>query len=342
MKKREIKSLYVYIITNLILNKQYVGSRVCYIDNPCEDEYMGSSKYLNEDIDKFGKENFTKEILEFCNDKVELFNAETDRIIKYNTLYPNGYNRFFPNKRKGFYRLGIKHTEETLNKLRRPKSEEHKKHLSESRKGIKISEEARLRLKESGFGKGEKNSMYGRSIYSCWLEKFGKEIADKKLEEYSKKFIGRSPTNKGDKGVHCWVYKLDTRECTQIKTSDLEIFLNDGWIKGNLYNSGKKGKRDKSKIKYGKDCPTYNTVWINNSDINKRVKKDNLNEWINNGWIKGVKEETIKNLIERTSGEKNPMYGKCFINNGNSNKVIKKEELESWINQGWKRGMKKR
>lgn len=46
---------------------------------------------------------------------------------------------------------------------------------------------------------GEKNPMYGKSIYSVWLKNFGKEIADKKQEEWYSHLVcwkkGRKPWN---------------------------------------------------------------------------------------------------------------------------------------------------
>ena len=58
-------------------------------------------------------------------------------------------------------------------------------------KGKKFSEETRKKMsktkKKKGSGKGEKNSMYGRSVYSVWLLKYGKEEADKRLKEMCEK-----------------------------------------------------------------------------------------------------------------------------------------------------------
>ncbi len=48
---------------------------------------------------------------------------------------------------------GRKHTEETLMKLRGPKSEEHKKKLSEAAKSRKISEETRRKISEANTGR---------------------------------------------------------------------------------------------------------------------------------------------------------------------------------------------
>lgn len=50
----------------------------------------------------------------------------------------------------------------------------------------KSLEEKKLHAEKS-VRKGLKNPMYNRSIYSVWLEKYGKEIADEKMEELKKK-----------------------------------------------------------------------------------------------------------------------------------------------------------
>jgi hypothetical protein len=108
--KGDARFCYYYLITNLITGRQYVGSRLR--DNPFSDKrYMGSSDYVKADIKRYGKENFSKIILKherFINKKIML-NHETLFILKYNSLTPNGYNRFIPNSRIGFNMSGCKH-----------------------------------------------------------------------------------------------------------------------------------------------------------------------------------------------------------------------------------------
>lgn len=205
--KKEVKFYYVYVITNLILNKQYVGSKICYKDD-INDNYMGSSKYLNEDYKRYGKENFKKEILEknYKNIK-DMLQGETEYILKYHTLFPNGYNRFLPNKRYGFHTNGIKHTEETKQKMRKPHkklSEETKQKMSNSHKGKKLSFES------------------------------------------IKKRIDKIKGKKRNKTNFKWMH--NNKISLMVYATDIETYINDGYIFGRLYSNETRNKMSFSRI----------------------------------------------------------------------------------------------
>lgn len=82
---------YAYEIINSLNNKRYIGKRSCKCD-PYEDKYFGSSKYLRNDIKKYGKENFKKEILAIFDNEIEAFWFEKDTINSYFEKY-DIYNR---------------------------------------------------------------------------------------------------------------------------------------------------------------------------------------------------------------------------------------------------------
>lgn len=67
---------FVYITTNLINGKKYIGD---HSTNNINDNYLGSGKLLHKKILEYGKENFKREILEFFNTKQESFNAQANR-----------------------------------------------------------------------------------------------------------------------------------------------------------------------------------------------------------------------------------------------------------------------
>lgn len=83
------KYKYIYKTTNLTTGKIYVGQHTTNKEN---DKYLGSGIYFKKVVKKYGKENFVKEIIEYCDTQKELNEREIFWINKLNTINPNGYN----------------------------------------------------------------------------------------------------------------------------------------------------------------------------------------------------------------------------------------------------------
>src|ERR1035437_5778621 len=75
MPRRQKKYHYLYKTTNLINNKFYVGM---HSSDDLEDGYLGSGKYLRNSINKHGKENFKREILELFENRKTLKEKEKE------------------------------------------------------------------------------------------------------------------------------------------------------------------------------------------------------------------------------------------------------------------------
>lgn len=85
-------SIGIYKIENLINNKIYIGQSI-HIEKRWSEHCQNSSKSLiGQAIKKYGKENFSFQILEEVLDISELNNLETKYIKQFNSLIPNGYN----------------------------------------------------------------------------------------------------------------------------------------------------------------------------------------------------------------------------------------------------------
>ena len=85
----------IYLITNLINGKQYIGqtsqSLKTRFDQHCT---YSASTLIHNAIIEFGRENFIIEKLEELNDDADAITLEKQYILQYNTLTPNGYNVF--------------------------------------------------------------------------------------------------------------------------------------------------------------------------------------------------------------------------------------------------------
>ena len=190
---------YVYLTTNLVNGKQYIGDHTINVNK--RKYYSGSGDILLSAIKKYGENNFFKEILEWFPTRKEAYEAQEPYIKKFNTLIPFGYN-VSPNGGYGVNNSLL--TEETKNKIRKANSGEnngmfHKTHTDEAKEiirnskiGTKASELTIQKYKEKR--QGNNNPMYGTSFYKIWINKFGKEEADKKkintIEKLSTSLLG--------------------------------------------------------------------------------------------------------------------------------------------------------
>lgn len=84
-------SIGIYKITNLLNGKIYIGQSI-HIEKRWKEHCQNSSKSLiGQAIQKYGKENFSFQILEECNEN-QLLEKESKYILQYDSLVPKGYN----------------------------------------------------------------------------------------------------------------------------------------------------------------------------------------------------------------------------------------------------------
>lgn len=176
----EKKYNYLYKITNLLNNKFYIG---IHSTDDLDDNYYGSGLLINKAIDKYGIENFTKEILYFVSTREDLLDLERfiidDKFINRKDTYNiqlggNGgcsdeIKEKISNKLKGrvFSEEHRKKLSEVGHKrVYPPMSEETKQKISNSLKGISKnkgrvssfkgkhhSEESKMKIRNSRLGK---------------------------------------------------------------------------------------------------------------------------------------------------------------------------------------------
>lgn len=164
----------IYLITNLINNKKYVGQTKRQITTRIKEhlQIAQNTKYnlhLYNSIRKYGVDNFSIEVLKTDIPEMELDKWEMYYIGLYDT-YNNGYN----NTLGGGGVRGYHHSEETKQKISKSQlehqeryTEERAKKISYALKGRPFSEEHKKHLSESRLKNpikycGEANGFYGK------------------------------------------------------------------------------------------------------------------------------------------------------------------------------------
>lgn len=152
---------YVYITTNQLNGKQYVGS---HCTDDIDDGYLGSGRYFVKAVKKYGKQNFSREILQECKDIEEARKLEESFIQKFQTIRPLGYNL----SPTGGQLLGGYVSQESIEKMRKnrigvtagekhhyfnkKRSQADRDQISKGLTGFHPGEEHRNNLSKAAFG----------------------------------------------------------------------------------------------------------------------------------------------------------------------------------------------
>jgi hypothetical protein len=229
----EKKFHFIYVTTNLVNGKQYVGD---HSTNNLDDGYLGSGRPIFEEAkNKYGKKNFKKEILEFFDTKEDAFNAQEKYIKKFNTLIPNGYN-ISPTGGLGV--SGCFSKEWLI---------ENGKKISKANKGRKLSKEHKQKISNSLSGKPKSKE----HIKNLLNKNKGKKHTKEQNEEHSKKMSGSGNPNFGKKKSNEVIEKIRN---------------------SNINKKRSKETRDKqANAKKGKPGNNRNKMWITNGSKNKMI-----------------------------------------------------------------------
>jgi group I intron endonuclease len=189
MNKQEKTYNYLYKITNLINRKYYYG---IHSTNNLDDGYMGGGTLVMRSVKKYGKDNFTKEIVANYKTRKEASDHEKRTVTLelvgleecYNLRAGGDNENFMSQKAKDVIReklTGRVATEESRARMSKsqkglktgsdnpnfgkPKSLETKAKMRESNIGQKRSAEARKKMSDLKIG--DKHPNYGKSLPEC-------------------------------------------------------------------------------------------------------------------------------------------------------------------------------
>ena len=264
---------YIYRTTNKINQKIYIGKR----KGAFEPTYFGSGRYLKRALAKYGGENFTVDIIEYCSSLKEQ-NEREKYWIAY--LRANGYKMY--NIADGgdggdiFHALNNKRQNQVISKLKQNSyfatlsSEEvqikNKKAWETRRKNGTDHYNAEIRKKFSEAHKGQKPSK------EAIIKRVESRRGYRHSEETRRKI---SESNKGKKRSPETCRKL-SRKLKGKRLGEQNPFY------GKTHTD-----EAKSRISESAKGRVVGTLWINNGQQNKRIKKEQLPEYQKIGFTLG-------------------------------------------------------
>ena len=223
--------MYIYKTTNLINNKIYIGLSTKSVEESTD--YYGSGRLINEAIQKYGKDNFVKDILE---DGIDDMNILKEREIYWiETLGSHASLNNYNLTLGGDGSLGLSPDAEWRMKIgegikNSPKLEASKRIISEKNKEKWSDLEYKAKMSEIRKGHPPYPNQIKSAIESnknrVWTEASKEKI---RIANTGKSFSDEVNKSKGRPGKS-WYYDPITLKCT------MEYECPPGYIKGRIIN----------------------------------------------------------------------------------------------------------
>ena len=291
MRTVKRKYHYFYKITNNLNDHYYYG--IHSTDN-LNDGYMGSGTRLRYAYEKYGIENLTKEILKFFETREEAAKHEADVVNEVLIKDENCYNIILGGENRNT--TGTVTVRDAFGKCMQ----------------VSLDDPRYLSGEFVGATRGYTNCF--DTIQNEYVQVSNEDFANN--SRYIGLTTGKTVAILKDSGKTVFITVEEYRKNKELYYSafnmENKILCKD--TTGNLYFIEKTDLRYTSgKLKY---------FWCG-----KKHKPETIEKF----------KRTYKE-IGHQQGEKNSQYGTCWITKDGINKKIKKEELEIFEQQGWKRG----
>lgn len=249
--------MIIYQTICLINDKKYIGK-----DSHNDPNYIGSGELLKEDIKKYGKENFKKEIIEYCNTDEELVLRESYWIKYYNAVESDEYYNLvdfsagwnlnklgeekynFVKEKMSKSAQGKYKTNETKHKISLAKkghkcysNKEWKEKISiknkgkiSNKKGKHISEETKQKISQANKGR-KKPEGFGKLISENEIRKIN---LSKSTKNKSKPSLNKAVLQYDLQGnfIKEWKSQSEAQKELNMSGGSISIAIKNKWVNG--------------------------------------------------------------------------------------------------------------
>ena len=210
---------YVYITTNLVNNKKYIGQHK-YSKSGIDKNYFGSGKYIQRAIQKYGINNFSCEILEYCSTKEELVLKEKYYIAKFNAVQSEDFYNIDDGSGNSHEYVCRETTCEKLSNIQK----QHKTINNGIEQRVINKDDLKIYL-DNGWILGRLPKDYSKKVKKFKDTHYSKDLTSWKTN-ISNSIKGRIWINNG----------VNEK---QIIKDELQTYINNGWKRGRLFAKGK-------------------------------------------------------------------------------------------------------
>ena len=240
MKK---KYYLVYQTTNLVNGKIYIGKHET--DN-LDDGYLGSGTLIQRAIEKYGEQNFKREILFECSSQEEM-NAKEAELVNEEFL-----------KRDDVYNIKLGgqggwdycNTPERHNNIGNCRNTGFTQFLKEGRNPGREAIES--------YSDEERQEYYHRislgvrrfleTHQPSWTGRHHSEETKQKLRELHRKLHLQEGERNSQFGTKC-MYNEELRKTLHVKPNEIQKYLDEGWKLGAVYNWESHFNKPKEKVR---------------------------------------------------------------------------------------------
>lgn len=253
---------YVYLTTNLINNKKYIGQ---HKSNKFDESYKGSGKRLQSAIEKYGWENFKCEILEWAESKEHLNDLEKLYISLNNAVESDNFYNLIRGG-LGDSESGLKFINDGIHN-KKVKEDEIDEYLSNGYKLGRTSPDLNTIKKRSLSNRGQKRSQETK-------DKISKALKGKSLTEEHKLAL-RKP-KKSDNWRKGLITIHNDDEYLNIKPDELDYYISLGYVRGGKAHS------KESSIKHSEAIS--GRIYVTDELQCKHPKIEDVEHYLKLGW----------------------------------------------------------